>query len=60
MLAFNAVEVAIEETRVAIEAEEDESVSQRLEESLDRSFESLVRLSVVIHDQSLSNRVSLT
>jgi len=35
VFAFNPVEITIEETRVAIETEEDESVCEGFEERLD-------------------------
>ena len=54
MLSFDAVEVAIEETGVAVESKKNEGVSERLEEWFNRSFKCLVRLSIMVHDESLS------
>jgi hypothetical protein len=49
MLAFNAVEVAIKEARIAFVAEEDEGVSQGLKEGLNLRLEGLVGLGIVVH-----------
>lgn len=53
VLAFDAVQVAVEEAGVAVDAEEDERVSEGLEEGLDGGFERLVGLGIVIHDKGL-------
>lgn len=53
MFAFDSVDVTIEETGVTVEAEENESVGERLEEWLDLSFKRLVWLGIVVHDESL-------
>jgi len=49
VLAFDAVEVAVEEAGVTVKAEEDEGIGEGLKERLDRSFEGLVGLCVVVH-----------
>ena len=60
MLSFDAVEVSVEDTGVAVIAEEDEGVGEGLEEGFNGSFESLVRLGVVVHYKCLlSQPISL-
>jgi len=53
MLALDSIKIAIEKARITVKAKEDESVSERLEEWFDGSFERLVWLRIVIHDESL-------
>ena len=50
MVAFYAVDVAIEDAGIAGLSEEDEGVSKGFEEGLDSCFESLVRLCIVVPD----------
>ena len=47
-VAFDAIEVAVEDARVAGLAEEDQSVGEGLKEGLDADFERLVGLRVVV------------
>src|SRR5277367_820367 len=51
MLALHAVQVAIEELRVAFLAQQNERVRERLEEAFDGRLDSLAGLRVVVHDQ---------
>lgn len=53
MLAFDAVEIAVPDAGVAGLAEKNEGVGERFEPVCDGGFESLIRLSVVVHDESL-------
>ena len=51
MLAFDAVEVTIEDAGVAVGSQEDEGVGEGFEEGLDGCFEGLVGLGVVVPRQ---------
>lgn len=50
VLAFHAVQVTVEHARVALVAQQDQRVRERLEEPLDRRRHCLAGLCVVIHD----------
>lgn len=50
LLAFASVEIAVEETGVAVLAEEDQGIGKRLEETLDGSLDGLTLLGVVVLD----------
>lgn len=54
---MDAVYIAKEDTRIALGAKKDETVSKRLEERLDVGCKSLVRLGVVVHYQRHCPRV---
>ena len=53
MFSFDAIKITVEDTWVTVESEEDKGVSERLEEGLDGGFKGLVRLCVVVHNESL-------
>lgn len=49
VLALHAIQIAVEDARVALVAQQDQRVGQRLEEALDRRRHRLARLRVVVH-----------
>lgn len=50
MLALDAVEVAVKDTRIALVAQQNKRVRERFEESLDRCRDRLARLRIMVHD----------
>ncbi len=53
MLAFDTIEIAVEDTGVAGVAKKNKGIGEGFEEGLYGSFECLVGLGVVIHYQRL-------
>ena len=51
-LWIDTVQITIEDARVSVDPEQDQGVGKWLEERLDGGFESLVRLGVVVHNES--------
>jgi hypothetical protein len=59
VLAARAVEIAVEDARVALGAEQDQGVGERLEPARYRRFDCLAALGVVVRDDSLTGQLSL-
>lgn len=51
MISLDAIDITVEDTRIALRAKEDESIGERLEEGLDISCKRLIRLGIMVHDQ---------
>ena len=55
MFTLHAVEISVEDAGVAIKTEENERIGEGFEERFYGSFEGLVGLGIVVHDQCLGS-----